>query len=479
MRGWARVGATAAVGTALAVLPTASNAVGSAPGIRVAAVIPQVTAVRWGEDPYLYVQAGLYAAATNGPFQLDARRRSDGGVTVSFQGKPLRTPRPVQMESGVPGFFAVTLENARGRTVADQAVDFCPGGWYGQARVDASGPDNPTYPFVCGTSLTRATVWGIDKGWATPLSFAFDGLSIPDGEYTATLAVASTYVRQLGLDPSAVSATVHLTVVTEIPDWCDPDVPCRSAERASTRTEAGPLGVRTAERDGTQGLDGAGRLPNLAALPAHSLWVENDGEGHDQLGFGATFWNAGPGPLVVEGFREGAADVMPATQFLYEDGRPVSSSVVGQFAFDRREGHDHWHYDDAAQYDLLDATGSQVLRSGKQSFCLAPTDPVDLTLPGAQWQPDRLRLWSSCSGEDAIWLREVLPAGWGDTYYQGVAGQSFDITALPNATYQLRVTTNPANRILETRYDDNTARVSLTLGGTPGARTVTSSAITR
>ncbi len=479
MHGWARVAATAAVGTALAVLPTASQAVGSAPGIRLTAVIPHVTAVRWGDDPYLYFQSGLYAAATNGPFQLDARRGANGTVTVSFQGKALRTPRAVQMDSGVPGFFLVTLKNTRGRTVSDQTVDFCPGGWWGQSRVDGSGPDNPTYPYYCGSALTRAMPWGIDKGWATPLSVSFDGVSVPDGDYTATVSVASTYVRQLGLDPATSTASVQLTVVTQVPDWCDPNVPCRTSARAAGPREVGPLAARPAEDSGTQGLAGAGRLPNLAALPAHSLSVSNDGAGTDFLDFGATLWNAGPGPLVVEGFRQGAADVMPATQFLYDDGHPVSSANVGQFEFDRREGHGHWHYEDAAQYDLLDSTGSRVLLSGKQSFCLAPTDPVDLSLPGAQWQPDRLRLWSNCFGEDAIWLREVMPAGWGDTYYQGVPGQNFNITSLPNATYQLRVTTNPANRILETRYDDNSAVVSLTLGGTPGARTVTSSALTR
>jgi hypothetical protein len=465
------------VGTALAVLPTASQAVGSAPGIRLTNVVPHSTAVRYEGDSFVYLQPGVYAAATNGPFQLDARRGTDGKVTVSFQGTALRTPQPVQMENGLPGFFGVTIKNAKGKTIASTPADFCPGGWYGQSRVDGSGPDNPTYPYFCGSTLTRATVWGIDKGWASPLAFGFDGTSVPDGDYTATITVASTYVRQLGLDAAATTASVALTVVTQSWD-CPPEFPCRSAARTASTKEAGPQRVTAAESSGSTGLSGTGQLPNLAALPPHSLWVENDGAGHDFLDFGATIWNAGPGPLVVEGFRQTAGDVMPATQFLYDGGHPAGSVSSGQFEYDRRPGHDHWHYEDAAQYDLLDANGNRVLLSGKQSFCLAPTDPVDLTLPGAEWQPDRLRLWSNCFGEDAIWLREVMPAGWGDTYYQGVAGQNFDITSLPNATYQLRVTTNPANRLQETRYDDNSARVSLTLGGTPGARTVTSSAIT-
>ena len=72
-----------------------------------------------------------------------------------------------------------------------------------------------------------------------------------------------------------------------------------------------------------------------------------------------------------------------------------------------------------------------------------------------------------------------MPVGWGDTYFQYVTGQSFDVTDLPNGTYRLRVTTNPDNVIRETRYDDNTALLTLTLGGSAGNRTVTSDAISR
>jgi hypothetical protein len=151
----------------------------------------------------------------------------------------------------------------------------------------------------------------------------------------------------------------------------------------------------------------------------------------------------------------------------------VRSHPAGQFEFDTRPGHDHWHMEDIAQYDLLDAAGSRVVLSDKQSFCLAPTDPIDLLGAGADWQPDRVGLGSACGGAEAIWLREVLPSGWGDTYYQSVAGQSFDVTGLANGRYQIRVTTNPRHNLLETSYADNSSVVTVELGGEPGARTVT------
>ncbi len=40
-----------------------------------------------------------------------------------------------------------------------------------------------------------------------------------------------------------------------------------------------------------------------------------------------------------------------------------------------------------ARYSLLNADQSEVVLSTKQSFCLAPTDPIDLRLPTAEWLP--------------------------------------------------------------------------------------------
>jgi hypothetical protein len=74
---------------------------------------------------------------------------------------------------------------------------------------------------------------------------------------------------------------------------------------------------------------------------------------------------------------------------------------------------------------------------------------------------------------DALWIREVLPAGWGDTYFQGVPGQSFDITGLPNGTYWIEVRANPLGSLYDVDPTNDTSLREVILGGTPGARTVT------
>jgi hypothetical protein len=83
-------------------------------------------------------------------------------------------------------------------------------------------------------------------------------------------------------------------------------------------------------------------------------------------------------------------------------------------------------------------------------------------------------LTSNCAfgDPDALWIREVLPVGWGDTYSQWVAGQAFDISAVPNGTYYIRIVANPGGGLIEAASDNNTSYRQLVLGGDAGARSV-------
>jgi Lysyl oxidase len=69
-------------------------------------------------------------------------------------------------------------------------------------------------------------------------------------------------------------------------------------------------------------------------------------------------------------------------------------------------------------------------------------------------------------------VRETLPVGWGDTYFQFVPGQSFDITGLPNGTYFIEVTANPTGQLHERNADNNTRLRRVILRGRRGARRV-------
>jgi hypothetical protein len=190
------------------------------------------------------------------------------------------------------------------------------------------------------------------------------------------------------------------------------------------------------------------------------------------VSFGATVWNGGAAPLVVEGFRRTGEPIMDGFQYFYDGDDVVGKASAGELEFDERDGHDHWHFKQFAAYSLLDALGNEVRVSRKESFCLAPTDAIDMTLPEADWNPGVIGLSSACGGPNSIWTREILPLGWGDTYFQGLPGQSFYITNLPNGHYFIKIEANPGGLLYEQTATNNVELREIILRGKPGARRV-------
>lgn len=515
-------------------------------GLRIAS--PRLLVERIEGDPYVYAELGTYVGVTGAPLQVEALPAGDGLadlwlVSKDDRGtikriKKLETPGPAPMGSGLPDFVELSFKNSAGDVVSEQALSFCPSGGLGgmwgygggQARIDATGPAEPSTASSCGSHLTKRIVFGLDQGWAAPVgNDLLSNFTGEDGDYTVTMKIAQEYVEQFAIPADKATGSLTLTVKTVPcpwePEWCgtgsgggaltdssghaghgsaatpsdghagghasghaatklDPivraaaaDVNAAAARKATLdssptlRYLQSKVHPQRTNRPDADRARRAGGLPDMVALPAFATAVQTDEAGRDQLSFGANIANLGSGPLVVEGYRVNDT-TMTATQWEYRDGAPVRSFPAGEFEWDPREGHLHWHFEDVAQYDLVAADGS-LTRSGKQAFCLAPTDAIDLTLPGAAQRVDTDRLWSACGGQTALWIREVLPAGWGDTYYQGLPGQAFDITDVPNGTYTIRVTTNFRNRLKESTTSNNVSTKKVELGGVPGARTVT------
>ena len=470
---------------AVAVVPSATvEARPATPGLRLITGLHHVHVDRFGRQRGLYIPASVYVAATDGAFEVHAdrhhgaitlhqvRRDSSGAHVV----RTLYPPRPVRIERGLPRFATMRLVDADGNVVARRAQPFCPTADFGSSRVDGSGPPLGNYPYFCGSPLTRSMVWGIDRGWAVPMFLSLHApvTQVPDGDYTLTVSVSYPYRRQLGISRSEGSSTMTVTITTRKTPRCPPKIVCGRPAFEPTARAARHAAARAARASApAAAYRTTGGLPDLRALPAHDLAVEhNADDGRDYLDFGATIWNAGPGNLDVEGFRHGGRRTMTAKQFVYRNGQMVRAERIGHFEFDHRRGHHHWHLGDFARYDLLSLDGTRLVLSDKQSFCLAPTDPIDLTRPGALWQPDKIGLNSACPSDESIWLRETMPAGWGDTYIQAVAGQSFDITGVANGKYLVRVATNPHQRIIETSTRNDTSLLKIRLGGRPGHRTV-------
>jgi hypothetical protein len=317
---------------------------------------------------------------------------------------------------------------------------------------------------------------------------------LPAGQYQATVKLNPVYQELFDVPASAASVAVNLTVA----DRVDEDGKGRAAAQQRTLAAAGaeaPAGAHA--EHGTEGDAGAqvsayapefrppakrpatlaakpksGPRPDLRSLPAHGIELSKE-DGKWYVSFGATVWNGGTSPLRVDGFRRTGTELMDAYQYFFDaEGNEVGSVEAGTMEWDAQEGHNHWHFTDFAQYNLLNADKSQAVRSGKEAFCLVNTDAVDYTIPNAKWRPENTDLYSSCGANTAVAVREVLDVGSGDTYTQNLPGQSFEVTDLPNGTYFVEVLANPDHKLAELSTKNNSSVRKIILGGTAEKRTL-------
>ncbi|MFJ5102110.1 lysyl oxidase family protein [Streptomyces sp. NPDC088554] len=470
-------------------------------------------------------------------FQVTRKSYKDPVIArqIIRDGKKTRTrnlPKGMVKDfSGLRGFLETTLTDASGKVVHKTTDTFCPNNASGRLRPDA--PATSKYPESCPTNpFTLGSVWGVQRGWATNTTM-YDysrPVDLKAGEYTAKVSVTKKY-RDLFSIPNK-TRTVKVTVRrltddgggaglrsaaghsghTAMPGHSMPSAP--AAGHAHTYLDsrgadapvppAAPHALASGNRsaraaDGKGQTDGsriapalkpnaerpAGRAkvpdvpkPDLRALPAWDIAItdgeDGDIKGKDYLAFSANVWNAGPAPLVVDGFRSPGKDLMDAYQYFYDaKGRQVGYAPAGTMEWDARVGHEHWHFTDFASYRLLTADKKVAVRSGKEAFCLANTDAIDYTVKNANWHPNNTDLATACGSRGSISVREVLDVGSGDTYTQYRPGQSFEVTDFPNGTYYIEVLANPSKRLHETSLKNNVALRKVVLSGKPGARKVT------
>ncbi|HWS38733.1 MAG TPA: lysyl oxidase family protein [Actinoplanes sp.] len=496
----------------------AAEAAATPPSLAFVAAAKTVTAERYddGEDVYLSLDLGLHVIAGKDPFEIRATRTAyDKPITatrtVTKNGKKVKVKLPagtVKDFTGLKNFTTITIADKAGKTVAKYSTAFC-GNSYSSARTRRDAPSTTPYPTRCGgeNPFTLGSVWGVQAGWNSPIAdqpTTGNALSkLKAGKYTATATIAPKYRKMFGIPAAKATAKVNVNVVdlkVEEPELAaariedgkeDPGLLARSAgahhlhegQGDASRQVSSYLPEFRAAASRPQLLAAApktGPKPDLRSLPA---WGISASQGADEktgkpngkwyVNFGATVWNAGTSPLVVDGFRRTGTGLMDAYQYYFDaKGKQVGSRPAGTLQWDPREGHMHWHFTDFAQYNLLKADKKFAVRSGKEAFCLANTDAVDYTIPGAKWRPDNTSLETSCGANTVVAVREVLDVGNGDTYSQDRPGQSFDITNLPNGTYYIQVKANPSNRLSELNTKNNVALRKIVIGGNAKKRTV-------
>jgi hypothetical protein len=415
-----------------------------------------------------WTDLGLRLIANDAPFELWSHRPSyDEQIQTVWHSADGDVPLPAGSMSdfsGLDRFLKITVDpQKRGEETLTMTKKGCLNGY--SERVDPNADPRSPYPVGCWyNAFSLGSVQGIQAGWATPvLGQTRRPLKIGPGKYAVTATVASKYVDLFGLDPSDATKTFTLTVVDERdlgPGMGRPGRPGAVAKPAAHRP-TGPAGRA----------DEGGPAPDLRSLPAWGISLNKKGT---YLRFSATVWNAGDSPLVVDGFRRDGEDLMDAYQYFFDaDGNQTGYQPVGSMEWDARPSHSHWHFEDFARYTLLDADKTQVAKSKKEAFCLANTDSVDLTVPAADWKPENTDLSTSCGDYSSLSIREVLVSGWGDTYTQYRAGQSFPIKDLPNGTYYIAVTANPEHNLVEESTDNNQSLREIRISGSAKHRKVT------
>src|SRR5580693_2484485 len=441
--GWqARWAAIAAASLAAAAVcgPVAAASATPAPGPRIKMVAAQnnITVPRYGRQVYL--DPGIWVASLGSAFQLDLQRPDYSTPMTVTQvvdlpgGGTQQVPWPASVVGTVPSalkdFVRMTVSNSAGKVVASSRMNFCPN-TYDPERASPSSPATSPYPQECvGDPFPKSLVWGIARGWAVdPAEQSFRPMKLALGRYTVTETIMPTYAQLLN--------------VPAVPNLASPP---------------------------------SSALPDLVPLPSWGIRVAHvkktkTQRASDQLNFGATVW-VGNAPLDVEGFRSHGSPVMKAYQYFWQDIHIIGRLRAGTMGFDSKKGHNHWHFEQFAQYRLLNSDKSLAVRSHEVGFCIAPTVPVDLAEPAAVWQPSFLGFGGQCGSPTALWVQEMMPVGWGDTYFQSVAGQSFDLTGLRNGTYYIEVVANPEKVLHETDTANDVSLRKVVLGGKPGHRTV-------
>ncbi len=453
-------------------------ALAPSPMLRLTSAASSVTLERYRKRVYLNL--GIYAAAGDQPFEIRAHRYAwDQPIQAFLEmpggGEVALPDGSMESFAQLRQFFHLTFTDGAGNRVLNRYPGFCPSG--DSVRIDPNAPHpSKAYPPYCPYNpYTVGGVYGISPGHALPALGYYGGRAKLDvGDYTATLTIKGKYADVMGISPADRSSTVTVHVVDGT--QCVGSSSAAGCARAKVSTAPGQGSSVVPRRPSAhQGMSRASAvppstpLPDLRSLPAYAIQLNKKGF----VSFAATVWNAGPSPLVVDGIRRQGEDVMDAYQYFYDaDGNEVGHAPAGSMEWDARHGHQHWHFRDFAQYQLLDSNKNLAVRSRKEAFCLANTDAVDYTVEGANWNPYNTDLHTACGDYSALGVREVLDTGSGDTYYQSLPGQSFDVKNLPNGVYYIAIKAN-LNRVMqESSTTNNNSYRKIILKGTADNRRI-------
>ena len=135
-----------------------------------------------------------------------------------------------------------------------------------------------------------------------------------------------------------------------------------------------------------------------------------------------------------------------------------SAAAGASFVFSPLQGHNHWHFQAAALYELLLPNGSSRV-SDKIGFCMWDSWAIDGD-GYPKWFPLSYRgvgpnAWCASGKPGATFTRMGISYHYGDYYPAQSADQWVDVTGLLPGKYRLRATVNPEGFVHETTMTNN------------------------
>jgi hypothetical protein len=369
-----------AVAVSLGVSAPALGAAGAARGARPAAALPAVTltaaqpaitAERFGREAD--IDPGIYVIARGAPLQFNLRKTGFAApiritrVIRGPGGSVREVPFPSSLAAGFQGlrnFAVLTVRDPAGKTVITRHLLFCPNAFDPQ-RTSPDSPPEPRFPNNGCPMMpfTRTTVWGIQRGWGEDLAESSGtGFRLAVGTYTMTETITAPFRKVLGLPAATSSATVTVKVING-----------QSGSAGERRHHVSRTLPRLpAVRTMTSPPRAA--LPDMVPLPSWGIRMEikHEKNGHpavDHIDFNSTVAISGNSKLDVQGFRSGTGPELHAFQYFFLHGKIIGRAPAGTMLFDNAPDEQEWHFQQFAQYRLLDAsktTAAAVLRPGRQ-----------------------------------------------------------------------------------------------------------------
>jgi hypothetical protein len=140
------------------------------------------------------------------------------------------------------------------------------------------------------------------------------------------------------------------------------------------------------------------------------------------------------------------------------------TSRGAKFEFIPGPDHNHFHFENAARYQLL-VPGLGALPAAKIGFCFSD----DFGTPPVKYFPYPYQgpgmSWCALGHPEATFFREGISPEAGDLYNSQVQYQWIDVTGLRPGSYTLRGVANPTHVISESDYTNNATTVPRLIPG--------------